>query len=144
MAGFDFNYGQAYDEDLNVIQSSPAQVLPFGANTAGFDRGVGMVVPGAATNLLPFSQDFSDASWTKSFVNISGGEPSPDEGTGAFFHVDIKGKIASLYVTAQEVPLLGLSDSQIQALDGQGVLGPYVDVTFISTDGIGSDGHAFQ
>ena len=53
--------------NLNVLQTlhNAGTVITSGANTAAFDRGVAMVVPGAATNEALYSQDFSNAAWVK-------------------------------------------------------------------------------
>ena len=67
-----------------------------------------------------------------------------DEGAGAQADVDVKVKAGIEDVLAQQAVLAGLLDGDLQALDGDGVLGADVDVALVGTDGVAGDGHGLQ
>ncbi len=67
-----------------------------------------------------------------------------DEGAGALVDLQIEVKAGSQDVLAQQAVFLGLVDGDVQAVDGQRILGPAVDVTLMGADGLGGDDHAFQ
>jgi len=51
-----------------------------------------------------------------------------DEGAGALLELDVELEVGAVDLVAQQVPLLGLLDGDVQPLDGLGVLGAAVDV----------------
>ena len=52
-----------------------------------------------STNLIPYSEDFSDASWTKNAVTLESGYLAPD-GTNSAYKVTSAGTQAHLYASA--------------------------------------------
>ena len=67
-----------------------------------------------------------------------------DEGAGALVDLQIKVKAGPEDVLSQEAVLSGLVDGDVQAVDGQRILGAAVDVTLMGSDRPGGDDHAFQ
>ena len=67
-----------------------------------------------------------------------------DEGAGALVDLEIEVKAGSQDVLSQQAVFLGLVDGDVQAVDGQRILGPAVDVPLVGADGLGGDDHAFQ
>ena len=67
-----------------------------------------------------------------------------DEGAGALLDGDVEVGQAAQDVGAQQPGLAALGDGVLQALDGQRVLGPAVDVALGGADGVGGDEHALD
>ena len=67
-----------------------------------------------------------------------------DEGAGALVDLQIEVKAGSQDILSQQAVFLGLVDGDVQAVDGQRILGPAVDVTLVGADGLGGDDHPFQ
>ena len=67
-----------------------------------------------------------------------------DEGAGAQTQLDIKGEVCAQNVLAQQAVLTGLFDGDLQTVDGDGVLGPDIDVALSAAHGVGGDGHGLQ
>ena len=73
-----------------------------------------------------------------------GGLLAADKGAGAQADVDIKVEAGAQDVFAQQAHLPGLADGHLEPLDGDGVLGPDVDVALLRPDGVAGDGHGLQ
>ena len=73
-----------------------------------------------------------------------GGLLAADEGAGAQAQLQIEVKAGVEDVLAQQTVLLGLPDGGLQPLDGDGVLGPDVDVALVGPHGVARDGHGLQ
>ena len=56
----------------------------------------------------------------------------------------LKREIAAEDLVSQQAQLLRLGNGDLQAVDGQGIFGPAVDVALGGPDGVGADGHALQ
>ena len=67
-----------------------------------------------------------------------------DEGAGAQADVQVEAEAGAEDVLAQQAVLPGLLDGDLQALDGDGVLGADVDVALVGADGVAGDGHGLQ
>ena len=67
-----------------------------------------------------------------------------DEGAGALLDGDVEVDQAAQDVVAQQPGLAALGDGVLQALDGQRVFGPAVDVALGRADGVGGDEHALD
>ena len=67
-----------------------------------------------------------------------------DEGAGAHADLEVEGKARADDVVAEQAVLAGLVDRVLQALDGQRVLGAYVDVALMGADRKGADRHALD
>lgn len=66
----------------NVEQTSDGSIITYAQGVAGLDVGFGDLIQGDATNLITFSQDFTDASWQTSVTRIevvTSTEVAPDE-----------------------------------------------------------------
>jgi hypothetical protein len=69
--------------------NSSGYVTTAGTNVPRFDHDPttraprGLLVEGSATNLLTYSEDYSQVAWTKSVVDRTTGQSSPDGTTGA-------------------------------------------------------------
>ncbi len=73
-----------------------------------------------------------------------GGLLAADEGAGAFLDLDVEIKAAPQDVLAQQAGLPHFADRPPQPLDGQGILGPDIDITPGGADRVGRDQHAFK
>src|SRR5665811_1912320 len=67
-----------------------------------------------------------------------------DKSPGALLDLQTEGEVAAHDVVADEAPLFRLSQSDLEALDGQGVLGPNIHVALRRADGVAADGHALE
>ena len=73
-----------------------------------------------------------------------GGLLTAYEGAGAQAQFQIKGEVGAQDVLAQQTVIPGLSDSDLQPFDGNGVLRTHINITLGTADGIGGDGHRFN
>ena len=73
-----------------------------------------------------------------------GGFLAADEGAGTVAELDVEVKAAAEDVLAEEAVLAGLVDGDLQAVDGEGVLGTNVNQTLGGTDGVAADGHGLD
>ena len=67
-----------------------------------------------------------------------------DESAGAQTEVDIEVKAGAEDVLAQQSVFPGLLDGDLETVNGDGVLGPDVDVALVGADGVAGDGHSLQ
>ena len=67
-----------------------------------------------------------------------------DEGAGALVDLQVEIEARSQDVLSQQARFLGLGDGDVEAVDGQGIFGPAVDVAVMGADGLGGDHHALQ
>ena len=73
-----------------------------------------------------------------------GGLLAADEGAGPQPQLQVEVEAALKDVLAQKPVLPGLSDGHLQPVDGDGVLGPDIDVALVGTDGVAGDGHGLD
>ncbi len=73
-----------------------------------------------------------------------GGLLAADEGAGAQAQLDVEVEAGAEDVLAQQAVFTGLADGDLQPVDGDGVLGPDVDVALVGADGVAGDGHGLQ
>ena len=66
------------------------------------------------------------------------------ESAGAQAQLNVKGKAGAQDVSAQKAVFSGLSDGDLQPLDGDGVLRPDIDVALAGSHGVAGDGHSFN
>ena len=73
-----------------------------------------------------------------------GGLLAADEGAGAQADVDVEVEAGLKDVLAQQAVLPGLVDGHLEAVDGDGILGPDVDVALVAAGGERGDHHALN
>ena len=72
-------------DSVKNVEQSDGTIEQFAANTFGYKRGVGALLEGEADNLITYSQDFSNAAWSKvGSATVTNGYSSPDGGTNAY------------------------------------------------------------
>ena len=67
-----------------------------------------------------------------------------DEGAGAEADLDVEVEAGAEDVLAEEAVFAGLLDGDLEALDGEGILGADVDEALVGADGVAADGHGLE
>src|SRR5690606_9529062 len=78
------------------------------------------------------------------YTGEKGGFFATDKGSGAFPYADVKRKRGAKNMSTQVVSLLQLGDGRAEAVNGQGIFRPDINIAFIAADGIGGNNHPLQ